>query len=72
MQKRSIITWKDAAKLAFGIAVGISCGIGIIRCTGRESEKIVEDKVNDILSKTGVEVNKDSITDISTSVIGNS
>ena len=43
MQKRSIITWKDAAKLALGIAVGISCGIGIIRCTGRESEKIVED-----------------------------
>ena len=36
------------------------------------NSSIIEDKVNDILSKTGVEVNKDSITDISTSVIGSS
>ena len=42
MQQRSIITWKDAAKLAVGIAVGVSFSIGIIRCTGQESNNKIE------------------------------
>ena len=66
MDRRSIITWKDAIKLAFGIMIGLTSTLLIIigvSKTEYEDEPVIDEEVREVYHNKIV-IDKDSIIDL--------
>ena len=66
MDRKSIITWKDAFKLAFGIMVGLTSTLLIIigvSKTEYEDEQVIDEEVREVYHNKIV-IDKDSIIDL--------
>ena len=66
MDRKSIITWKDAIKLAFGIMIGLTSTLLIIigvSKTEYEDEPVIDEEVREVYHNKIV-IDKDSIIDL--------
>ena len=66
MDRKSIITWKDAIKLAFGIMIGLTSTLLIIigvSKTESEDELVIDEEVREVYHNKIV-IDKDSIIDL--------
>ena len=66
MDRKSIITWKDAIKLAFGIMIGLTSTLLIIigvSKTESEDEPVIDEEVREVYHNKIV-IDKDSIIDL--------
>lgn len=66
MDRKSIITWKDAIKLAFGIMIGLTSTLLIIiglSKTEYKDEPVIDEEVREVYHNKIV-IDKDSIIDL--------